>query len=124
MGKEPLTQDEIDEQNRRQSARFLKQQELENERLANSITAQKLFDTAKRNGHWIYDPQPKAWYTPEEFIRLYGPYYSNHPLLIRVKLKSPLEGLKAGYKQVENLNTKLQLFNEKVVAYFINEKPL
>lgn len=118
MDLKPLTPEQVREQSNRESKRFMDQNALYEAQKAKALTAQKLFDAAKLNGQWIYDPQGKTWHTPEEFVSLYGSYYYDHPLFYRVKIKSPLEGLKAGYKQLDNLHSKLQQFNEKVIAYY------
>ncbi|MBE9584614.1 hypothetical protein IM792_09170 [Mucilaginibacter sp. JRF] len=36
---------------------------------AQMITAQKIFDAATNMKAWVYDPEQKQWYTPEEFLK-------------------------------------------------------
>lgn len=81
------------------------------------LTAQKVYDVAKAAGAWVYDPEGRVWHTPEEFLARYGPYYGDHPLFFRVKIKKPTEGLKAAYKQIEILQLKLEAFTRKVYDY-------
>ncbi len=86
--------------------------------LENCLTAKKLYDRAKEIGAWIYDPAIKRWYTPEEFLRLYAQYYLDHKLFYQVKLKNPVEGLDAGYKQLEMLQNRLKDFSKRIIDYY------
>jgi hypothetical protein len=84
----------------------------------NALTAQKVCDRANELGYWIYNPENKIWYTPDEFLQVYEKYYLNHPLFHRVKIIHPNEGVKAGYKQLDILQEKLRAFSLKIIEYY------
>jgi hypothetical protein len=88
------------------------------EREANYLTAAKLREAACIRRAWIYDPMMKRWYTPEEFYELTAKYYADHKYFYQVKIKDPLEGLEAGYKQMERLQDRLKAFSKKIIDYY------
>lgn len=73
---------------------------------------------ARASGSWIYNPENKTWYTPEEFLDAYGKFYLSHSLFDKVKIMDPMEGVKAGYKQLDMLQDKLRAFSLKIIEYY------
>jgi hypothetical protein len=112
------TEEEIIERRKFINEEYVRRNEQERLYKENAITAQKLHDKAIELGMWIYDPENKQWFTPPEFLRLYQKYYINHPLFKRVKFKNPRDGIKAGYKQLNDLETRLKEFTQKIIDYY------
>jgi hypothetical protein len=113
----PYSAAELDEKHRQDAIDSARRYREEQEAKARWLTAQKVADKAKAARAWIYDPATKTWYTPEEFTEAFARSYADHPLFYRVKIKNPVEGLQAGYKQLENLQARLLEFSKKVIGY-------
>ncbi|TFF39199.1 hypothetical protein [Mucilaginibacter psychrotolerans] len=95
--------------------RRLAEEDLERQAL---LTAERVCVNARESNCWVYDPETKTWYSPEEFLVAYGRYFAGHPLFNRVQLRNPVDGLNAGYKQLERLHTRLLAFTQRVMAYY------
>lgn len=85
-------------------------------------TAERVSIQAKVDNCWIYDPKTKTWYSPDDFLEAYGKYFAGHELFNRVQLRNPIDGLNAGYKQLDKLHTRLLEFTQKVMAYYTKNK--
>lgn len=117
-GPQALTDLEIQQKRREEMAAYQLREKERDESVAKHLTAQKICDAAKARGAWIYDPEIKQWYTPEEFFELTGKYYTGHQIFSKVKIKDPVEGLEAGYKQLEKLQERLKVFSRKLFHYY------
>jgi hypothetical protein len=87
-------------------------------RLLNALSAEKIRQQAEAAGKWIYDPNFKKWYTPEEFHDEFRLYFKDNPLFYRVKLRHPNDGITAGFRQLADLQDRLTAFTKKVVEYY------
>ncbi|RYX88887.1 hypothetical protein EON78_07410 [bacterium] len=87
-----------------------------------TLTAEKICNAAKEVNSWIYDPENKQWYTPDEFYTEMGKFYKNHPVFIRVQIKNPIEGVEAGFKRMSLIQLKLIAFTRKVLEYYSGQK--
>jgi hypothetical protein len=58
-------------------------------------TCSEIVKEAKNKGLWIYDPDYKKWYTPEDFQRLFGNTYDREfdHLFKRLQIRHPSEGI-------------------------------
>ncbi len=126
MHNEPRTLSKIEIEQRRKTdvEDHQRAEEEKGRREANYLTAQKICASALENGAWVYDPESKRWFTPQEFLELFGGYYADHKLFHRVKIKDPVAGIEAGYKQLENLKARLLAFSKKVIAYYASGQQL
>ncbi|MDB5191332.1 MAG: hypothetical protein JWQ96_895 [Segetibacter sp.] len=67
-----------------------------------------MVNEAKNKGHWIYEPSYKHWYTPEHFKHIYKTYlYAKEDFLNSLQIRNPLEGIEAGFKRLEDMQSKL-----------------
>lgn len=85
---------------------------------ASWLTAEKVSQTARNMNAWIFNPEDKEWYTPDEFEAKYRKFYKNHPLFHKVKIMNPMEGVEAGFKQITKIQGKLLAFYQKVINYY------
>ncbi|RAJ25011.1 hypothetical protein [Pedobacter cryoconitis] len=75
---------------------------------------------AIKSGYWIYEPDSKMWYTPEEFLHK----YSDRKLNLRdgwldaFKIMNPLRGLDAADTIVQKINEKKAGFQKKILEYY------
>ncbi len=113
----PYTEAELAQRKRQEAIDAERRDREELEQKARWLTAQKVADKARAHSAWIYDPETKTWYTPDEFVAQFTRYFADHPLFYRVKIKNPLEGLQAGYKQLEILQARLLDFSKKIIGY-------
>jgi len=114
----PLTAAELEQKRKADLEESERRLAAEEEEQKGWLTAEKLAENARLRHAWIYDPQIRRWYTPEEFKQVYGSYYPGHHLFNQVKIKDPNEGVEAGYKQIENLQRRLLAFSKKVMEYY------
>jgi len=82
------------------------------------VTCKFLFDAAKKRNLWLFDPQTKRWFSPEEFFGLYNKYPVNDKIFQRVEIKDPVEGLQAGHQQLTSIQNRLEIFGKKVIEYY------
>ncbi len=79
----------------------------------------KIYEEAIAKTHWIYDPSIKRWQSPEEFLALEERISGGEPnRLARLQVKDPLEGIEAGYLQLQQLKERMEIFAKRVVAYY------
>lgn len=83
-----------------------------------SENARKIADEAKAKGLWLYCPEYKHWYTPEEFKYTFTYANAEDEFLKRLQIRNPIEGVKAGFKRLTEIQNRLDLFSEKVVTYY------
>ena len=77
-----------------------------------------------RSFFWLYDPEVKAWYSPEEFEDKFGRVASgNEKWLAKIQVRDPLEGIDAGYQRLQDLEIKLKDFTRKVIQYYRHRRP-
>lgn len=79
-------------------------------------------NTAKKNKFWIYNPDSKQWYTPEEFedsVKRLD--HLKDGWLEKYKIMNPQKGLAAAEIQAQQLNKKKLAFQQKVIDYFQNQ---
>jgi hypothetical protein len=82
-------------------------------------SCQSLVREAQRQHFWLYDPDLKAWYSPEEFEDKFGRVVSgNEKWLARIQVRDPMEGIDAGYQRLQDLEIKLKDFTQKVIQYY------
>jgi len=79
----------------------------------------EIVNEAKSKGLWIYDPSYKKWYTPEDFLHIFGNYVeAKDNLLKRLQIRHPYEGIQAGFQRLLEINNKLQAFTQSVMEYY------
>lgn len=83
-----------------------------------SEEVRKIADEAKQKGMWLYDPEYKKWYSPEAFRHTFSYAQANDDFLKNLQLRHPEEGVKAGFKRLSDLQTKLQHFAKAVIDYY------
>jgi hypothetical protein len=80
---------------------------------------QNIAQRAKSKGMWLYDPQYKKWYSPEDFLQIFGHYAAADDFFYnRLQIRHPNEGIQAGFKKLTDLNTRLQNFTNYVMNYY------
>jgi hypothetical protein len=87
-----------------------------------SEVARKKADEAKARGMWLYDPQYKFWYSPEEFKHIF--HFANCPddLLERLQMRNPVDSVEVGFRQLMEIQRRLHVFAKRVMDYY--KKPL
>lgn len=63
-----------------------------------SAAARQLIEEVKQKGLWIYEPDYKRWYTPEEFEHILSYANASDEFLKKLQLRNPMEGIQAGHK--------------------------
>ncbi|WP_026896757.1 hypothetical protein [Daejeonella oryzae] len=72
--------------------------------------------------YWIFDPQDRHWYTPEELLDKYGRITKGaEDFFKRLQIRDPLEGLKAGHQKAEDLKVLVEALSIRVVEYYKNK---
>ncbi len=86
-------------------------------------TWQDIVAEAKKSKKWIYDPAFKFWYTPEDFQHICQQQNRNKTPedLVRLQILHPSEGVEAGFKKLEAMQTKLRHMAQRVVEYYSNK---
>jgi len=93
--------------------------QLKPEQRSFEFSLKNLAKKAKNNRLWVFDPEIKAWYTPEEFVSLCERYTTGQEKLIqRVRFKDPFEGIEAAYHQMNSLQSRAKAFTLKVLEYY------
>lgn len=82
------------------------------------IKAQYLADEARKHNAWLFDPDAKRWYTPEEFVAHTSQFPDNAQIFTKAQIRNPVDGINAGYKHIASLYDKLQIFTQRVVDYY------
>lgn len=79
----------------------------------------KKYQEAIKNGHWIYDPQLKRWFTPEEFKDIEMNTSGVDPKrLERLQIRDPLQGIQAAHVQLQDLKDRMEIFTKRVLDYY------
>lgn len=75
-------------------------------------------EASKRN-LWLYDPRDKSWYSPEEFSTKFERIVAgNEKFLEKIQIRDPIDGIKGGYKRLQDIQIKLQDFTGRVLQYY------
>lgn len=83
------------------------------------ITTSAIYNEAKSKNRWIYDPEIKRWMTPEEFKAFEERITGGEPnRLAKLQIKDPMEGIEAGYIQLQYLKERMEIFVKRVVEYY------
>jgi hypothetical protein len=78
-----------------------------------------IYEQAKLQHKWIYDPKLKRWQTPEEFFENEKRYAGGEPdRLSRLQVRDPMDGIKASYVQLQDLKERMELFVKRVLEYY------
>ena len=80
--------------------------------------SKKIADEAKYRGLWLYDPTYKNWYSPESFMHIFTYANADEKFLKTLQIRHPKDGIEAGFKKLEDLETKLKLFVKLVNDYY------
>ncbi|MEO6868471.1 MAG: hypothetical protein ABI168_02430 [Ginsengibacter sp.] len=83
-----------------------------------SQEAGKIADEAKRKGMWLYDPEYKKWYSPEDFRHIFTYANATDDFLKTIQVRHPEDGVQAGFKKLGNLHLRLQEFSKAVIDYY------
>ncbi len=83
-----------------------------------SENVRKLADEAKREGMWLYDPEYKRWYSPEDFKHIFTYANATQEFLKTIQVRHPEDGVQAGFKKLGSLQVKLQEFSKAVISYY------
>ena len=83
-----------------------------------SFEAKELAAEAKRKEMWLFDPTYRKWYSPEDFLHIFQ--YANAPqdFLKQLQLRHPVEGVQAGFKRLNEIQSKLDAFSRSVIDYY------
>jgi hypothetical protein len=93
--------------------------QLKKEERTNQFSCHVLAKMARENRLWVFDPEIKKWYTPEEFAAMYERYITGQEALVqRIQLRDPFEGIEAAYHQMESLQSRAKAFTLRVLEYF------
>jgi hypothetical protein len=77
----------------------------------------------KQKQFWLFDPNTKAWYSPEEFEEKFGRVvYGDEKWLQTIQVRDPQEGIDAGYLRLKDLEIKLKDLTIKVIHYYRQKK--
>src|SRR5581483_3324557 len=85
------------------------------------IKAQYLSEEAKKRNAWLYDPNTRRWYTPEEFLAETRAFPANAEIFKKIQIRHPIDCVNAGNKQIAALLEKLKAFTQRVVDYYSNK---
>lgn len=79
--------------------------------------------TALNHKYWIYQPQGKRWWTPEEFAAAYSTGTSTLPedWMERYKIMNPQKGIAAANIMVKEVDDRRAAFIQRVLDYY--QKP-
>ena len=73
-----------------------------------SEPARKIAEEAKTQGLWLYDPDYRRWYSPEQFMHTYSYADAKPEFLSRLQIRHPLEGIEAGFLKMKDAHAKLE----------------
>ncbi len=68
-----------------------------------SEEARKIADEAKQKGMWLYDPEYKQWYSPENFKHAFTYANATEAFLKTIQVRHPEDGVQAGFTKLGNL---------------------
>ena len=80
--------------------------------------AKNIAEKAKAQGMWLYDPEYKKWYSPEDFQHIFTYANASDEFLKTIQIRHPSEGIHAGFKMLVEVQAKLQALVNAVVAYY------
>ena len=82
-----------------------------------------IYERAVKQNLWIFDPEVKRWQSPEEFkARESGRSGGDPKRLERLQIRDPMEGVEAGYLQLQSLTSRMEIFAKRVLAYYKEHK--
>ena len=81
------------------------------------LTCEFIVSEARQLKLWMYDPQIKRWFTPDEFHTYYHAFPKEDKIFQRVQLRDPFDAIEAAHQQVENISHRLLLFTRKLLTY-------
>lgn len=90
---------------------------------AAQATAKILAERARAVGVWLYDPDIKEWYSPEEFEEMFSKLFAGNGMFQRVQFRDPVEGIAAGFKQMDIVKEKLVKLVDRVINYYSGVHP-
>jgi NifB/MoaA-like Fe-S oxidoreductase len=82
------------------------------------LNAEKMAEEALAKKMWFYDTVEKAWLTPEEFLHYYQTGEYKDAMLPHITMRSPLDAITTGYKQIKTIHDRLESFTKRVVDYY------
>lgn len=80
--------------------------------------AKAVADEAKQKGMWLYDPNYKKWYSPEDFKHIFSYANAEEDFLKGLQIRHPSEGIQAGFKKLADIQAKLDAFTRTVIKYY------
>ncbi|RZJ87516.1 MAG: hypothetical protein EOO20_15905 [Chryseobacterium sp.] len=86
-------------------------------------STQELLDVivkkAVANEQWIFIPDSKRWFSPEEFMEVHS-RYDNLPIawIEALQVMDPEEGLIAADQQIESILSRKAAFSKKIIEYW------
>lgn len=83
-----------------------------------SDEAKKIANEAKAKGLWIYSPDYKRWYSPEDFKHIFQYADAKEDFIKQLQIRDPVEGVSAGFQTLLEIQTKLQTFVKRVMEYY------
>jgi hypothetical protein len=79
----------------------------------------EIYERAKLQRKWIYDPQLKRWQTPEEFLENEKRYSGGEAdRLSKLQVRDPMDGINASYVQLQDLKERMEIFVKRVLDYY------
>lgn len=85
----------------------------------NAPAYQAIFEKAKLEHKWIYDPHLKRWQTPEEFLENEKRYSGGEEdRLSKLQVRDPMDGINASYVQLQDLKERMETFVKRVLDYY------
>ena len=83
-----------------------------------SEKTEKLAEEPKSRGMWLYDPTYKRWYSPENFKHVFSYADAKDEFLDKIEIRHPEDGIHAGFKKLEDIQSKLAMFSKSVLDYY------
>lgn len=78
-----------------------------------------IYEQAKLQRKWIYDPKLKRWQTPEEFLENEKRYSGGETdRFSRLQIRDPMDGINASYVQLQDLKERMEIFVKRVLDYY------
>ena len=81
-------------------------------------SARKIADEAKSKGLWLYNPEYKKWYSPEDFKHIFHYANASDEFLKGLQIRHPNEGIQAGFQRLTDTQSKLHAFIKLVLKYY------
>jgi hypothetical protein len=78
-----------------------------------------IYEQAKLQRKWVYDPELKRWQSPEEFLENEKRYSGGEAdRLSRLQVRDPMDGINASYVQLQDLKERMEIFVKRVLDYY------